>query len=236
VIKIQHQRSLSTFLPTGLILLNLGTGTGGDLSGTDTAERIITAAVGIINGHGTDAVTTRRIAAEAGVNIAAVNYHFKSRENLIKQVLHMTLSHLFDDWNMILTEGELTLSERVYFLLDYMMEGISRFPGLTRSYMFDPAVSDYTREQFTKQLGKVIHSLAETEEMKLAIGQAVSSVLSTAVIPEVFTNLVGGDISSEVSRRAFILPMVNRIQGLSLEISLPFLNRMEAMREKAFKE
>jgi len=223
-------------LPTDWNVLNLCTGTGGNLNRTETADRIIIAAVGIINSEGTEAVTTRRIAAEAGVNTAAVNYHFKSRENLIKKVLEITLTHLFDDWDMILRENELTLAERVYFLLDYMMEGISRYPGLTRSYMFDPSVSDYTRQEFAKRLGTVIRSLAETEEMELAIGQAVSSVLSCGVIPEMFESLTGGSVSSEVTRRAFILPMINRIDGLNLEISLPFLSRMETLREKAFKE
>lgn len=202
----------------------------------DTVQKIILAAIEIVNADGTEALTTRRIAEDAGVNTAAVNYHFGSKENLISQVLELTLTHLFSDMDMIISVDSLTAPERVFYLIDYMIEGISRYPGLTRSYMFDPAVSGTTRAQFTEHLEGVISRLSATPGMKLAIGQAISSAISAALIPEVFSMLTGGAISSEAARRSYILPLVNRIPGIELEVTLPFLEKIEAIREKAFRE
>lgn len=203
---------------------------------TDTPGRIALAAVEIINTSGTRAVTTRKIAETAGVNAAAVNYHFGSRENLVRHALDLTLHHLFEDWTMILARDSLPLSGKLYFLLYYMMEGISRFPGLTRSYITDPEVSDYTRSRFSARLGEVIESLTGEESARTAICQAVYSVLAAGLLPEMFEGISGGDLSSEESRRAFLLPLVNGIPGINLELTPVMQAEMEVLRELAFRE
>ncbi len=202
---------------------------------TDTVLRILTAAVKIVNTGGTDALTTRMVAETAGVNTAAVNYHFGTRANLLFQVLDLTLSHLFDDWEMIIEEP-LPLPEKVFYFLDYMMEGILRYPGLSRAYMFDPALKGFARETFIKRLEGVIDTLATGQPMKLALTHAVSAVLASAVLPELFSLAGGGDMSSETDRRAYLLPLVNAIPGIRLEVSPAFIQRMDSLRERAFRE
>lgn len=202
----------------------------------DTAARILLTTIEILNTHGSEAVTTRRIAESAGVNTAAVNYHFGSRENLLKQAMDMTLSHLFQDWAMILARDELTLPEKVYFFLDYNLEGIARYPGLSRSYMFDRELSGYTRGLFTEKLDEIIDRFSTTPQMKLGISHAMSSVLSVAILPEFFRKITGEEPLSEKARRSFILPLVNRVPGLQLDITLPFLEKVEALRKIAFRE
>lgn len=50
----------------------------------DTKERILRAALGLFAGKGFDKTTVREICAAADVNVALVNYHFKSKEGLYK--------------------------------------------------------------------------------------------------------------------------------------------------------
>lgn len=202
---------------------------------TDTVLKILTAAVKIVNTGGTDALTTRMVAETAGVNTAAVNYHFGTRANLLRKVLDLTLSHLFDDWEMIIEEP-LPLPEKVFYFLDYMMEGILRYPGLSRAYMFDPALKGFARETFIKRLEGVIDTLSTGQPMKLALTHAVSAVLASAVLHELFSLAGGGDMSSETDRMAYLLPLVNGIPGIELEISPAFIQRMGSLRERAFKE
>lgn len=202
---------------------------------TDTVLRILSAAVEIVNTGGTEALTTRRVAETAGVNAAAVNYHFGTRANLLFQVLDLTLSHLFDDWEMIIEEP-LPLPEKVFYFLDYMMEGILRYPGLSRAYMFDPALKGFARETFIRRLEGVLDTLSTGQPMKLAMTQAVSTVLASAVLPELFSLAACGGISSEAARRAYLLPLVNGIPGIELEITTAFIQRMGSLRERAFKE
>lgn len=59
-----------------------------------TAERILDAAEALFAEHGFDATSTRMITTKAGVNLAAVNYHFGNKQGLIRQVFHRRLSQL----------------------------------------------------------------------------------------------------------------------------------------------
>ncbi|MBI5083180.1 MAG: TetR/AcrR family transcriptional regulator [Acidobacteria bacterium] len=52
-----------------------------------TKDRILDAAERLFAEHGFQATSLRHITADAGVNLAAVNYHFQSKESLILAVL-----------------------------------------------------------------------------------------------------------------------------------------------------
>ena len=52
----------------------------------ETKERILDAAEGLFADHGFAATSLRQITAVAGVNLAAVNYHFGSKEALLTSV------------------------------------------------------------------------------------------------------------------------------------------------------
>ncbi len=54
---------------------------------SSTKERILDAAEGLFADSGLGATSLRDITREAGVNLAAVNYHFGSKEELLKGVL-----------------------------------------------------------------------------------------------------------------------------------------------------
>lgn len=55
--------------------------------GLDTKTALIRAATRLIAERGFEAVSTREITKEAGVNVASVNYHFGSREELLDAVM-----------------------------------------------------------------------------------------------------------------------------------------------------
>lgn len=57
----------------------------------DTKDRILDAAEHLFADHGFAATSLRQITAEADVNLAAVNYHFKSKEALLSSVIERRL-------------------------------------------------------------------------------------------------------------------------------------------------
>lgn len=63
-----------------------------DTPTTDTRERILAAAERLFMTQGYDASSTRQITAEAGVNLAAVNYHFRNKDGLIQALLKRRLN------------------------------------------------------------------------------------------------------------------------------------------------
>ncbi len=54
---------------------------------TETQERLLEAAEALFAEKGFEAVSLRDITAQAGANVAAVNYHFGGKENLINAVM-----------------------------------------------------------------------------------------------------------------------------------------------------
>jgi AcrR family transcriptional regulator len=58
-----------------------------DATSADTKTRILDAAEELFTEHGFDATSLRQLTTAAGVNLAAVNYHFGSKEELFQAVL-----------------------------------------------------------------------------------------------------------------------------------------------------
>jgi AcrR family transcriptional regulator len=74
----------------------VGARTAVDSASTSAATRseIFTAAEQLFARHGFHAVSIRDITAEAGVNIAAVNYHFGSKDELLLQIFRTRAAEL----------------------------------------------------------------------------------------------------------------------------------------------
>src|SRR5438046_10505596 len=58
-----------------------------DATSADTKTRILDAAERLFVEHGFEATSLRSLTSSAGVNLAAVNYHFGSKEELFQAVL-----------------------------------------------------------------------------------------------------------------------------------------------------
>jgi AcrR family transcriptional regulator len=63
-------------------------------SSATTKERILTAAEALFAQRGFEGASLRQLTAAAGVNLAAVNYHFGSKDNLVEEVFKRRLDQL----------------------------------------------------------------------------------------------------------------------------------------------
>lgn len=62
----------------------------------DTKERIIEAAEQLFADTGFSGTSLRQLTRKANVNLAAVNYHFGSKDQLIQEIFRRRLDHLYD--------------------------------------------------------------------------------------------------------------------------------------------
>ncbi len=62
-----------------------------------TRERILDTAEALFTAHGFEGASLRQITAAAGVNLAAVSYHFGSKEALVQQVFRRRLDWLNEE-------------------------------------------------------------------------------------------------------------------------------------------
>ncbi|MCG2577273.1 TetR family transcriptional regulator [Dechloromonas sp. XY25] len=72
----------------------------------DTRERILDAGERLFMAHGYEGTSMRQITGEAGVNLAAVNYHFGSKEALMQEVFRRRLDWLNEERMRVLDEME----------------------------------------------------------------------------------------------------------------------------------
>ena len=76
------------------------------MTGRSTSERILDTAEHLFADHGFTATSMRRITTEARVNLAAVNYHFGSKDKLIRAVFARRLEPLNRERLELLTHAE----------------------------------------------------------------------------------------------------------------------------------
>ncbi len=72
----------------------------------DTKTRILDTAEKLFAKHGIQGTGLRLISQKAGVNLAAVNYHFGSKENLVRTVLSRLILPLDQERNRLLEQAE----------------------------------------------------------------------------------------------------------------------------------
>src|SRR5512146_3225307 len=98
-----------------------------------TKERILKTAVALLFKSGPESFTTRTIAQEAGVNAAAINYHFKSKENLLEEAVVAAAAHACAAGLAIPRDAALPPRERLTrFDQGYAM-GLVEYKWITRT-------------------------------------------------------------------------------------------------------
>ena len=82
-----------------------------------TEEKIIAAARKLFTQKGFSATKTRDIAEEAGINLALLNYYFRSKQNLFQIIIEEKFEQLFGVINPILSNSEISLEEKIETLV-----------------------------------------------------------------------------------------------------------------------
>jgi AcrR family transcriptional regulator len=137
-------------------------------------ERLLEAATDIFGRHGYDAATTRMIAGEAGVNIAAIPYYFEGKEGLYRAVINhivgMVAGRLAESREEIARqsftgpdakEKAVTLLEQIVARLISFMIGSPQAPRVARiilrEQMYPSAAYDII---FSGFMGSALDSMA----------------------------------------------------------------------------
>ncbi len=95
------------------------------------AEAKIKAAARIVfHKKGFAATRTRDIATEANMNLALLNYYFKSKEKLFELVMLETLSSFFQSMGMVFNDKKTTLEEKIELVAEKYMEVITVEPEI----------------------------------------------------------------------------------------------------------
>jgi len=183
-------------------------------------EKIITAAVECIEKYGIKGTTIRQIAEQAGVNIAAVNYYFRSKDVLIERCMQQTLHNAFDWDDLIQLPGE-TAAEHCKAIFNHLLEGGMNYPGITRAHFYDILVEGkYTPplstalDGFIENLTKDMRSKGATlsdSDLYLACAQITNAVFMFVLTPRLFGEKYGLNLQDPDTRRQYVNRLVDRL-------------------------
>ena len=114
-----------------------------------TEEKLKEAARTVFTRKGYAETTVRDIAAEANVNLALVNYYFRSKEKLFDLIMTETIQKLFEKIRPIIYDESTTITEKMesivgqyldlltanpdfpLFIVNDLMSGAKRLPAMT---------------------------------------------------------------------------------------------------------
>lgn len=92
-------------------------------------EKILDRALYLIGKNGSSNVPIRAIAKEADVNVSAINYYFRTKEEMMKQVQEFYIHNTLEAYS-ILDSEEHSDEEKVMLCSNEIMEYALRYPGI----------------------------------------------------------------------------------------------------------
>lgn len=192
----------------------------------DTASKILDSAEDLFARQGIASTSLRAVIAEAGVNLAAVNYHFGSKENLIKAVLARRIDELNRlrlerlDRARLESEGKLSVHQVLKALIEPVFEMQRRQDGTGKNLLRLMARAHNETDQaiqkeifsrfgemaqiFARELVRIIPYLSEEEvatRLAFTVGVMVFTLLSPEHAPPLDAVKMGPDSESLILKR-----------------------------------
>ncbi len=97
---------------------------------TTTEEKIKEAARVVFYKKGYAATRTRDIAEEAGINLALLNYYFRSKEKLFGIIMLKTVTGFIQAMTTILNDEKSTLEKKVELVASHYIDFITQEPNI----------------------------------------------------------------------------------------------------------
>ena len=82
-----------------------------------TEQKIIESARKLFTQKGFSATRTRDIAEEAGINLALLNYYFRSKQNLFQIIIEEKFDEMFGIISPVLSDSEISVEEKIEILV-----------------------------------------------------------------------------------------------------------------------
>lgn len=95
-----------------------------------TEQKILAAAAKVFTEKGFEGTRTRDIAEEAGINLALLNYYFRSKEKLFHQVMLAKIQEMFGTLLPILINETTTLEEKLNTAAEEYLNLLQANPNL----------------------------------------------------------------------------------------------------------
>ncbi|MGO8694116.1 MAG: TetR family transcriptional regulator [Rectinemataceae bacterium] len=163
-------------------------------------ERILVAALDCIAESGLEATTVRSIAAKAGLNAAAVNYYYRSKEKLVEAALRSAWVHVSEDIERIMRAAE-NPGEALEAATRFLLEGAFRYPNIIRAILVEQSPLAAEAVAFFKSLfARSENSSRIPSDRGIGTALLLSFALFMGIAPAAVSALTGIDLNDERAR------------------------------------
>lgn len=193
----------------------------------DTKEKILNTVVEIIGKEGVHVITVRKVADLSQVNIAAINYYFGSKDDLIEEAIQYFLERKMLEIVSILDMPEYKVDQKLFLFLKNYMEVISHYPGFPKSILASVLKGDLSFfKKINNFINKVIMKIAsliaenlDIQDMEIALIKTIQIIIPVVFpisLHNAFSNLFPLDLHDEAIKEKYIKVILESI--LKLEI------------------
>lgn len=140
---------------------------GGYARGQEGLEQILYAALTILVEQGSKALTLRRIASECGMKAGNLAYYFKSKEELLRELLNAIISAYEEAFDVIVHDPAEAADKRLEKLVILILDDITSkktsrvFPELWALSNHDPFVQERVDELYQRARVVINELIAE---------------------------------------------------------------------------
>ena len=190
------------------------------MSSEEVKGSIILATINCIEQNGVQAVTIRKIAETAKVNVAAVNYHFGSKENLVKLALDQTLKEAFVVNVADHFDGNQDISSALEDYFKTTLEGTIAYPGITKAHLYNPFINNNYKGTFVEKFQIFLQDLQSRikplfpdkseEDIMIIVIQMFSAIFLPGILPGLFSKFPEMDFVDPQKREKYITLLLER--------------------------
>lgn len=182
-----------------------------------TEERIKEAARKVFTQKGFKATRTRDIATEAGINLALLNYYFRSKEKLFEMVMLENMRHFVQGVFGIVHNEQTTWQQKIHDLVGYYIDMLLLQPDIPLFVMNEirsnpeplieiiHAKGNIPNSVFMKQ---VMAGIQKGEIMPVNPAHIISNIMGLTIFPFLSSPIL--KIAAGVSDKQFIELMNER--------------------------
>lgn len=186
----------------------------------EARELLIEAATALIREHGgTETVTTRDIAARAGVGVGLVNYHFQTKEHLLDLCTQRIISRVIGGFDRLHQSiGDMPPIGRLRFLVKENARFLADNPGISRaSILHDlhtPGAGDNTDQTLQAYLPVVREVCGDKicdAELRVLLCTMIFTLQVAFLRGNAFGKALGLDLEDPAQRDQFVDLLIDRL-------------------------
>ena len=185
----------------------------------ETKKQIIQITKSLIREYGdTSKVTVRDICNKANVGVGLVNYHFQTKENLIKACVQEIVGNVISGFDALEESLKLEPLEKIKHLLKLNMKFLVVNPGISKVSILSDLVTGgahdnslQTRDAYMRLLKKIYGQRKTEDEIKVILHAVISALQFAFLRMDIIKMTDGIDFHSEEQRDTFMSTLAERV-------------------------